>query len=1047
MGNVAIFKGKLVKFLAKAGILIPKRATTDRSLTPEQGETAFNTTDNKLEVYNGSSWVQLDASGTGIGLSHPTTNSTYESGTNNPLMGSMGGGTENTAIGVFAGNSITSGLDNTLMGVDAGTAITTAGSNTFIGAFSGKSVVSGSSNVAVGRASLRNYDVNSTVAIGSSAGVNARGGGHTLIGEGSDSYTDDFSYFNTAIGRETGIKVYSPGVSGTVSIGTDSSGIAATATASNQFVLGTTNHLYRLPGKVTTPILMAAQNEIRFGDADSSNYVGFKSQATVSANEVYELPTATGTVGQVLGISSIPATGTTRLAWTTASGGGTVNGNNITGPIYSRASGQATKVYSKLTSSASAIRAVSLWTTGSAPNTNTWNSICWSSDLGLFAAVSSSGTGNRVATSPDGITWTPRISPADNTWTSVCWSSERRMFVAVSSSGSVGIGRVMVSYDGIDWSIPSTVPTTGGFSSVLWNSDRGEFIAGTSTSTLEVMTSTDGLNWTRTLTNFYHRSITWSPELSLYVAADSIYGITKSSDGIIWTQQYNTVGGWQSICWSPDLSLFVAVANSSAGANRILTSPDGTTWTLVSAPAVANWSSVVWSAELGLFLIGATSGATGTNAYLSSPDGVIWTSRVSNYSGGNTRAIVWCAEFGRFIAIGTNATEHSLYVGIDSLKGATRNSAGYVTSSNSIRFNISGVNRAQIGNYGIYAKNNNAMGRAYFRQASNTLATRSVSTWTARTASVPNQWTSVCWSPELSLFCAVAYSGTNDRVMTSPDGITWTSRLSAADNEWNSICWSPELGLFVAVAVSSATSTNKVMTSPDGSVWSLQTPSNNAHEWQSVCWSPELGIFVAVAGNGVTAGNRAMWSNNGITWTAATTPADNAWRSVCWSSELGLFVAVASSGIGNRVMTSTNGTTWTIRSSAADHEWRCVTWSPDLGMFCALPYGGTSYMTSVDGITWTSRTASAISVASLWTSITWSKELGLFCGIQDQLTNGIITSPDGLVWTTRNAVSDAQWQSICWASEKGIFVGVGTPGTGALVQTSKYVGVRGITSY
>lgn len=63
MGSVAIFKGKLVKFLAKAGILIPKRATTDRSGTPEQGETAFNTTDSKLEVWDGTSWVQLGASG------------------------------------------------------------------------------------------------------------------------------------------------------------------------------------------------------------------------------------------------------------------------------------------------------------------------------------------------------------------------------------------------------------------------------------------------------------------------------------------------------------------------------------------------------------------------------------------------------------------------------------------------------------------------------------------------------------------------------------------------------------------------------------------------------------------------------------------------------------------------------------------------------------------------------------------------------------------------------------------------------------------------
>jgi len=82
-------------------------------------------------------------------------------------------------------------------------------------------------------------------------------------------------------------------------------------------------------------------------------------------------------------------------------------------------------------------------------------------------------------------------------------------------------------------------------------------------------------------------------------------------------------------------------------------------------------------------------------------------------------------------------------------------------------------------------------------------------TWTARTAGAVSGWRSVCWSPELSLFVAVAYTGT-DRVMTSPDGITWTARTAGAVSGWCSVCWSPELSLFVAVAY---TGTNRVMTS------------------------------------------------------------------------------------------------------------------------------------------------------------------------------------------------------------------------------------------
>jgi hypothetical protein len=50
------------------------------------------------------------------------------------------------------------------------------------------------------------------------------------------------------------------------------------------------------------------------------------------------------------------------------------------------------------------------------------------------------------------------------------------------------------------------------------------------------------------------------------------------------------------------------------------------------------------------------------------------------------------------------------------------------------------------------------------------------------------------------LFVAVAYSGTGNRAMSSPDGVNWTVRSSAANNGWRSVCWSPKLAMFVAVS-------------------------------------------------------------------------------------------------------------------------------------------------------------------------------------------------------------------------------------------------------
>ena len=130
-----------------------------------------------------------------------------------------------------------------------------------------------------------------------------------------------------------------------------------------------------------------------------------------------------------------------------------------------------------------------------------------------------------------------------------------------------------------------------------------------------------------------------------------------------------------------------------------------------------------------------------------------------------------------------------------------------------------------------------------------------VSNWTIRSSAADNGWRSVCWSPSLTLFVAVANTGVGNRVMTSPDGINWTIRSSAADNDWLSVCWSPDLTLFVAVA--NTGDYNRVMTSPDGINWTIRS-STSRHTWISVCWSPDLTLFVAVSYSG--AGDRAMTS-------------------------------------------------------------------------------------------------------------------------------------------------------------------------------------------
>ena len=120
-------------------------------------------------------------------------------------------------------------------------------------------------------------------------------------------------------------------------------------------------------------------------------------------------------------------------------------------------------------------------------------------------------------------------------------------------------------------------------------------------------------------------------------------------------------------------------------------------------------------------------------------------------------------------------------------------------------------------------------------------------TWTARTVpATGNVLSSICWSQELELFCAVSNTGTSNQVITSPDGVTWTGRTSITGTfAWSDIAWSPQLSMFLAVA--NTVSANPIMTSPDGITWTSRA-IQGTKSFTGVEWSPQLNIFPAVSG-------------------------------------------------------------------------------------------------------------------------------------------------------------------------------------------------------
>lgn len=236
------------------------------------------------------------------------------------------------------------------------------------------------------------------------------------------------------------------------------------------------------------------------------------------------------------------------------------------------------------------------WTNRTAAAARAWNYVCWGAGAAVFVAVASSGTGDRVMTSANGTSWTSRTSAADNNWTCVCWSPALSLFVAVANSGT---NRVMTSPDGVTWTARTSADEAASWTGVCWSPDLAKFVAVASAGTNRVMTSTDGITWaaqTAASTAAWQK-VVWSPTLSLFAAvasSNSNQAVMTSPDGVTWTIRTSpaTTVLWTGIEWSPTLKQFVIVGRGTT--NYIATSLDGVNWVTRTPPATNSWNCVSW---------------------------------------------------------------------------------------------------------------------------------------------------------------------------------------------------------------------------------------------------------------------------------------------------------------------------------------------------------------------------------------------------------------------------------------------------------------------
>ncbi len=488
------------------------------------------------------------------------------------------------------------------------------------------------------------------------------------------------------------------------------------------------------------------------------------------------------------------------------------------------------------------------YTSGFYGNISTTNSITWSPKLKLFGACGISGK-SEIATSSNGTSWAIRSTGLSGMeLTNICWSEALSMFVAVGHGA-----QIVRSTNGTSWTV-TNVSSGNQWTSICWSDELSLFVVVSETGIgNRVMTSPNGITWTNRNTtgkDYSWQSVCWSPQLGIFVAVagmtlgeNSNKCVMTSSDGINWTLRTTPVNIWSSVCWSPELSLFVAVGSASSTnaiyngiyANYLLmTSPDGINWTSRDTSSFGNISlnNVIWAKELGRFL--ACSRNLGQ--LLTSTDGVNWSG--ITYDSTTTKgyyAISWAPELGQICATSGSTLSNKVLTFsspvLHNYRNFTLNTTNKLGNINALAWSPSLNTYTGLGNGTV-----NLIQDSYANVSGDSLITTTIGAY------LSNNWKSVAYSSSLNLFCAVASSGSGNRIMTSSDGSNWIYRTSPADNNWEKVIWVSELSLFVAVA--SSGSSNRVMTSPDGISWTLRTTPNN--QWKSLAWSPTLPLLCAV---------------------------------------------------------------------------------------------------------------------------------------------------------------------------------------------------------
>lgn len=233
----------------------------------------------------------------------------------------------------------------------------------------------------------------------------------------------------------------------------------------------------------------------------------------------------------------------------------------------------------------------------------------------------------------------------------------------------------------------------------------------------------------------------------------------------------------------------------------------------------------------------------------------------------------------------------------------------------------------------------------------------------------------------------------------------WTQRTSPTANTLSVVTYAN--GLYVAVGVSGT-----IVTSTDGVTWSSQWPGTSVDIYGVTYGGNQ---FVAVGANGLV-----LTSPNGTNWTTRPTGTTAATYTVVYGN--GRYVAV-----GNVLLTSTDGINWGSRDvSAVTAPMRAM--GEDGFGFPWIPGPTTITTHSLSGVIFSAGKFVAVGYVATTTS-DW------FFGWITTYRPKILSSPDGVAWTSQNVSGDFGLSDIAHGNQ--IFMTVG--GGGAVLSSGNGV--------